>query len=47
MRKHSEFIGFPIRLWVEKTTEEEVPEDEEEKEEEKEGEENEELRWRR
>lgn len=42
VRKHSEFIGFPIRLWVEKTTEEEVPEDEEEKEEEKEGEENEE-----
>ena len=37
VKKHSEFIGFPIRLWVEKTTEEEVPEDEEEekKEEEK------------
>ena len=34
VRKHSEFIGFPIRLWVEKTTEEEVPEDEEEEEEE-------------
>lgn len=30
VKKHSEFIGFPIRLWVEKTTEEEVPEDEEE-----------------
>ena len=40
VKKHSEFIGFPIRLWVEKTTEEEVPDDEEE--EEKEGEENEE-----
>ena len=39
VKKHSEFIGFPIRLWVEKTTEEEVPDDEEE---EKEGEENEE-----
>ena len=30
VKKHSEFIGFPIRLWVEKTTEEEVPEDDEE-----------------
>lgn len=38
VKKHSEFIGFPIRLWVEKTTEEEVPDDEEE-EEKKEGEE--------
>lgn len=38
VKKHSEFIGFPIRLWVEKTTEEEVP-DEEEEEEKKEGEE--------
>ena len=34
VKKHSEFIGFPIRLWVEKTTEEEVPEDEEEESEE-------------
>ena len=44
VKKHSEFIGFPIRLWVEKTTEEEVPEDEEEekKEEPKEEEESEE-----
>lgn len=43
VKKHSEFIGFPIRLWVEKTTEEEVPDDEEEeKEEKKEGEEGEE-----
>lgn len=38
VKKHSEFIGFPIRLWVEKTTEEEVPDDDEE-EEKKEGEE--------
>lgn len=35
VKKHSEFIGFPIRLWVEKTTEEEVPDDEEEEEKEK------------
>ena len=45
VKKHSEFIGFPIRLWVEKTTEEEVPDDDEEeekKEEKKEGEEGEE-----
>ena len=35
VKKHSEFIGFPIRLWVEKTTEEEVPVDEEEGEEDK------------
>ena len=41
VKKHSEFIGFPIRLWVEKTTEEEVPDDDEE-EEKKEGEEEEE-----
>lgn len=46
VKKHSEFIGFPIRLWVEKTTEEEVPDDDEEEEKEegekKEGEEGEE-----
>ena len=36
VKKHSEFIGFPIRLWVEKTTEEEVPEDEEEEKKEEE-----------
>ena len=44
VKKHSEFIGFPIRLWVEKTTEEEVPEDEDEekKDEEKKDEESEE-----
>jgi len=37
VKKHSEFIGFPIRLYVEKTTEKEVTDDEDE-EEEKEGE---------
>lgn len=36
VKKHSEFIGFPIRLWVEKTTEEEVPEDEDEEKEDEE-----------
>jgi len=30
IKKHSEFIGFPINLWVEKTTEEEVDDDEDE-----------------
>ena len=42
VKKHSEFISFPIRLWVEKTTEEEVPVDEEEEEKKDEGEEKEE-----
>ena len=28
VKKHSEFIGFPISLWVEKTKEEEVSDDE-------------------
>merc|ERR1711998_655035 len=27
VKKHSEFIGFPIRLWVEKTEEKEVTDD--------------------
>ena len=40
VKKHSEFIGFPINLWVEKTTEKEVTDsDSDEEEEEKEGEE--------
>merc|ERR1712205_214020 len=30
VKKHSEFINYPISLWVEKTTEEEVEDDEEE-----------------
>jgi len=30
VKKHSEFIGFPISLWVEKTTEKEVEEEDEE-----------------
>jgi len=30
VKKHSEFIGFPISLWVEKTKEEEVSDNEEE-----------------
>jgi len=33
VKKHSEFIGFPISLWVEKTTEEEVSDDEAEEKE--------------
>ncbi|EQC42877.1 heat shock protein 90-2 [Saprolegnia diclina VS20] len=37
VKKHSEFIGFPIRLYVEKTTEKEVTDDEDEEEEEKDG----------
>merc|ERR1712139_472678 len=44
VKKHSEFIGFPIELYVEKSEEKEVTDsedEEEEKEEKKEGEEDE------
>jgi len=34
VKKHSEFIGFPVSLWVEKTTEKEVTDDEDEDEDE-------------
>jgi molecular chaperone HtpG len=34
VKKHSEFIGFPIMLYTEKTTEKEVTDDEDEDEEE-------------
>lgn len=37
MKKHSEFIGFPIKLYTEKTTEKEVTDDEDEAEEDEEG----------
>lgn len=32
VKKHSEFIGFPIKLYTEKTTEKEVTDDEDEDE---------------
>ena len=32
VKKHSEFISYPISLWVEKTTTKEVSDDEEEEE---------------
>jgi len=32
IKKHSEFIAFPIKLLIEKTTEKEISEDEEEEE---------------
>ncbi|KAL7575821.1 hypothetical protein ACA910_003145 [Epithemia clementina (nom. ined.)] len=34
VKKHSEFIGFPIKLYTEKTTEKEVPDDDDDEEEE-------------
>jgi molecular chaperone HtpG len=36
VKKHSEFIGFPIRLWVEKTEEKEVTDDDEDDDDDKE-----------
>merc|ERR1712219_64498 len=39
VKKHSEFIGFPIELYVEKSKEKEVTDSEDEEEEEKEGDE--------
>merc|ERR1712178_655011 len=41
IKKHSEFISFPIELHVEKTTEKEISDDEDEEEEKKEDEESE------
>merc|ERR1712165_168355 len=39
VKKHSEFIGFPIKLYTEKTTEKEVPDDDDDDDDEEEGEE--------
>lgn len=39
VKKHSEFISYPIYLWTEKTTEKEVSDDEDEEEKKKEEEE--------
>jgi molecular chaperone HtpG len=39
VKKHSEFISYPISLWTEKTTEKEVSDDEDEDKEEKDEEE--------
>merc|ERR1712093_874158 len=36
VKKHSQFVNYPISLWIEKTTEKEVSDDEDEDEEEKE-----------
>ena len=30
IKKHSEFISYPISLWIEKTTEKEISDDEDE-----------------
>ena len=38
VKKHSEFIGFPIKLYTEKTTEKEVPDDDDDDDDEGEGE---------
>merc|ERR1712226_1301677 len=44
IKKHSEFISFPIELDVEKTTEKEISDDEDEEEEKKEGEDGSEIK---
>merc|ERR1712224_808911 len=36
VKKHSEFIGFPIKLYTEKTTEKEVPDDDDDDDEDEE-----------